>query len=143
MKNNTSLESSSSLQSYSSDTSHKAPHSFSLEPQKRVRKRREFNHVFHKNFKVVSSHLVVLVQKNTGENARLGLVVSKKVGNAVRRNYVKRCLRELFRTTHYEKNLDVIVIARPRCNHSDHAQLERAWKFCMCQVFKRYKHRKA
>lgn len=46
---------------------------------------------------------------------RLGLTVSRKVGNAVARNHVKRCVREWFRATRaaLPVNVDVVVIAKP------------------------------
>ncbi len=48
-------------------------------------------------------------------NARLGLSVSKKVGNAVQRNRVKRILREEFRNSSVRfLNLDILVVASPR-----------------------------
>jgi ribonuclease P protein component len=49
------------------------------------------------------------------EWSRLGLVVSKKVGAANRRNLVKRRLREWFRHRRslFRAPLDLVVIARP------------------------------
>jgi ribonuclease P protein component len=49
--------------------------------------------------------------------ARLGLTVSRKVGGAVRRNRVKRLIRELFRTRRelFPAGCDVVAIARDRC----------------------------
>jgi len=46
---------------------------------------------------------------------RLGLAVSRKVGNAVQRNRVKRVLREQFAglAAGLEPSADVVVIARP------------------------------
>lgn len=46
----------------------------------------------------------------------LGLVVSRRVGGAVVRNRVKRCVREWFRRSHeaFPEAMDVVVIARAR-----------------------------
>lgn len=47
-------------------------------------------------------------------NTRLGLSVSRRVGNAVVRNRVKRAIREWFRhsRSEFEEDVDIVVIAR-------------------------------
>ena len=61
---------------------------------------------------------------------RVGIVVSKKVGNAVVRNRVRRRLREALRalTTEGEvaKTFDLVVIARPVAAEADYWQLKGA-----------------
>lgn len=58
----------------------------------------------------VSDVLIFYVKKNDLPNARIGLAVSKKFGNAVKRNKVKRLLREFFRKNHLRYNeLDILV----------------------------------
>lgn len=49
------------------------------------------------------------------DGSRLGLVVSRKVGNAVARNRTKRLVREWFRRGHggVSERFDFVVIARP------------------------------
>ncbi len=48
-------------------------------------------------------------------HARLGLSISKKSGNAVHRNFIKRRVREVFRTNFLRStSLDILVIASPR-----------------------------
>lgn len=51
---------------------------------------------------------------------RLGLSVSKKVGNAVVRNGLRRRLREVFRSSSVEAkgSLDLVVSARPVAAHA-------------------------
>lgn len=67
------------------------------------------------------------------EGVRVGIVVSRKVGNAVIRNRVRRRLREALRATLRERPsrqeplaADLVVIARPEAAEADYAALERA-----------------
>lgn len=69
------------------------------------------------------------------EHSRMGLSVSRKVGNAVQRNYVKRFLREKFRQSGVKDlNKDILVIASPRLKtmfadkDSVKNALEHSWK---------------
>ena len=59
--------------------------------------------------------LTVFCIPNNLPHGRLGLSVSRKVGNAVRRSRVKRMLREAFRLTQDERpvGFDLVVVARP------------------------------
>lgn len=49
---------------------------------------------------------------NQAGHSRFGLVVSRKVGNAVTRNRVKRWLREIVRRLDRHDPVDLVVIAR-------------------------------
>ncbi|MEX5236901.1 ribonuclease P protein component [Kocuria arenosa] len=79
---------------------------------------------------------VVVYVRPTGEErpARFGFVVSKAVGNAVRRNKVKRRLRELAQTTVRQTpyGYDVVVRALPPASRADWAELAadyaKAWR---------------
>ena len=55
---------------------------------------------------------MVLHKPGREPHTRFGLVVSKKVGNAVVRNRVKRWLREAVRRADRSRPLDVVIIAR-------------------------------
>ncbi len=81
--------------------------------QNRLLKKNEFDTVFSEGVRVHTRRFVFVVRENPRGHDRLGLIVSKKVGNAVARNRVKRCLRESFRQkpTH-QKSLEIVVIAK-------------------------------
>ena len=70
--------------------------------------------------------LLVLYRKGRENQARFGFTVSKKVGNAVTRNRVKRMLREAIRHHHrlIDQSMDVVFIASPRSAKSTSTELE-------------------
>jgi ribonuclease P protein component len=85
---------------------------------RRVRKRRDFQRVQSIGRRVVTAHFVLLLAAQPAGDApgpaRLGLVVSRKVGNAVARNRVKRVCRASFRLLPdlLPAGVDLVVIAR-------------------------------
>jgi ribonuclease P protein component len=83
----------------------------------RLRTRADFDVVFTEGRKVVNRELVARIRPiEAGRPSRLGLSVSRKVGNAPRRNRVKRCLRAAFRELRPTLSgpIDLVLIARPQ-----------------------------
>ena len=68
--------------------------------------------------------LVLLTRRNGLELSRFGFSVSKRVGNAVARNRVKRRLREAARSAPVGEGWDILFIARPDASESDYHTLE-------------------
>ena len=56
--------------------------------------------------------MIAIALANGLAHARFGLVVSRKVGNAVVRNRVKRWLREIVRRVDQSPAVDIVLIAR-------------------------------
>jgi ribonuclease P protein component len=76
---------------------------------------------------VGSSSFTLFGLPNDLDYCRLGLTVPRKVGGAVRRNRVKRLLREVFRhnRTRFEPRMDLVVNARPGIASRSLEELER------------------
>ena len=74
----------------------------------------------------VSSSMVIKALPNGLSLSRYGLSVSKRVGNAVTRNRVKRLLREILRLTPLEPGWDIIFIARPAVANTKYAELKKS-----------------
>ena len=81
----------------------------------RLRRSEDFRRVQGKGRRLRAGHLLALWLPGTGETSRVGLTVSKKVGNSVVRNRVKRWLREGVRHERHRLpgRVDVVLIAHP------------------------------
>ena len=78
-----------------------------------LRKSYEFKKVFNNSQAFVLPFIVIYILENNTDTARLGLCVSKKIGNAVTRNRIKRRIRAAVRSlTHEYRGYDVVVVAR-------------------------------
>jgi ribonuclease P protein component len=87
---------------------------FRFTKAERLTLNKEFERVFHEGKILKNDQLILYTIPNDLHNSRLGLVVSKKIGNAVRRNRVKRLLREAYRLNKHLLTRHVDIIAIPR-----------------------------
>ncbi|MFS0638917.1 ribonuclease P protein component [Mesobacillus foraminis] len=81
----------------------------------RIKKNKEFQEVFNKGKSFANRQFVVYVLKKEGQDHfRIGLSVSKKIGNAVMRNQIKRYIRQSFHELQEQihKGKDYVIIAR-------------------------------
>ncbi len=83
-------------------------------PAQHLRRGADFERVYAKKCRGSDQHLLVFGDLNQLSDTRIGLSVSKKNGSAVRRNRLKRLLREAFRLGQHElpAGLDLILIPR-------------------------------
>ncbi len=88
---------------------------FSFSKSQRLLKRDDYDRVFKNAHKITTPEFTVLFCDNQKKQARLGLVLSKKIIlKAHDRNRIKRVLRESFRLNRKLPAVDVVVLARPR-----------------------------
>ena len=94
---------------------------------RRVRRHDEFQRVFDRSHRAKGQYFTVLMAPNEAGVARLGIVASRKLGDAVRRNRAKRLIREIFRRSELfpaGKGLDVVVIPRRELFDAGYSSLE-------------------
>ena len=87
---------------------------FRFTKAERLTKNKEFEKVFQNGKVIKNNEVVFYVIPNDFQHSRLGLVVSKKIGNAVQRNRAKRLLREAYRLNKHLLTTHVDIIAIPR-----------------------------
>ena len=111
----------------------------------RLRKRTEFEACYASGVRVSGRHLVLfLLSGPAASRPRIGISVSKKVGDAVVRNRVKRRLRELFRRTRAElsgRAVEIAVNARPSAAGAPFDELARDYSSALQKALSRARTR--
>lgn len=93
-----------------------------------VEKNKDFQNVYNNGVSFANRYLVMYVLKNNTENNRIGISVSKKVGNSVIRHHITRLVRESYRLHEdmFDSGLDIVVIARVAARHVGYKEIESA-----------------
>lgn len=87
-----------------------------LKKANRLTKSKDFTTIYRRGKKVVGSYLVLYGRTSPVGKNRIGFSVSKKVGNAVQRNLIKRRLREIVRLSPLAQSagVDLVIVARSK-----------------------------
>lgn len=88
---------------------------FSFEKSNRLLNKNDFQNLRSGSRFFISDILLFHVKENQFDHARLGLAVSRKYGNAIKRNKFKRLVREAFRVNpKRNQNNDILVLPNLR-----------------------------
>ncbi len=94
-----------------------------------LKNRKEFNNVYQCGKSFANKYLVMYVLENHDKKNRLGISVSKKVGNSVVRHRITRLIRESYRL--HQENIitgnDIVVIARINVKDRNYWEVEKAF----------------
>lgn len=93
-----------------------------------IKKNKEFQEVYRNGKSYANKYLVMYVKNNDYNTLRVGISVSKKVGNSVVRHRVTRLIRESFRLNNYKFNsgLDIVVIGRAGAKGKKYQEIDSA-----------------
>jgi ribonuclease P protein component len=103
-------------------------------PAQRLHNKSDFDRVYKDARRFADALFAIFVRPNQGPNARLGLSIAARIiGGAVRRNRLKRLIRESFRLHQHElPAVDIVINARAGARNADNAaivrSLERHWR---------------
>ncbi|MFZ7102985.1 MAG: ribonuclease P protein component [Peptococcaceae bacterium] len=88
-----------------------------LKKKYRLRKNIDFRRIYKSSKSIANDLLVLYIKKNNqNKETRIGFSISKKIGKANERNYLKRQLREIVRKKilKIKEGYDLIFIARQK-----------------------------
>lgn len=93
-----------------------------------LKKNSDFQKVYRQGKSYTNRYLVMYVLENHTEGNRLGISVSKKVGNSVIRHHLTRLIRESYRLHEdmFNNGLDIVVIARSTARDISYHETESA-----------------
>ena len=93
-----------------------------------LKKNRDFQLVYKSGTSKANRYLVMYVRENQLEKNRVGISVSKKVGNSVVRHHLTRLVRESYRLQeeHFKCGYDIVVVVRVSAKEITYADMESA-----------------
>lgn len=103
----------------------------------KLKKRNQFVEIANKGRKIVSSGLILQFKENALDINRVGFTVTKRVGNAVIRNRVRRRLREVVRLglPAFDKTgYDFVIIGRMETIHRPFKDLQADFSKLIAQI---------
>ena len=91
-----------------------------------IKKNKDHKNVYNRGKSVADRHLVLYFLANNSANCRLGFTVSKKIGNAVKRNRIRRLFKEACRnnSNQFTGGFDIVLLARRNNESLKYHQVE-------------------
>lgn len=93
-----------------------------------LKKNTQFQFVYKNGKSYANKYLIMYVKENGTDRNRIGISVSKKVGNSVVRHRVTRLVRESYRLHEniFNSGLDMVIVARPAAASVGYYEVESA-----------------
>ena len=93
-----------------------------------LKKNRDFQNVYRKGKSYGNKYLVMYLLPNQTESNRIGISVSKKVGNSIVRHHLTRLIRESYRLheENFQCGYDMVVVAKTAAKDRTYHEIESA-----------------
>lgn len=93
-----------------------------------LKKNEQFRFVYKYGKSYANKYLIMYIKENGTERNRIGISVSKKVGNSVVRHRVTRLIRESYRLQEaiFNSGLDIVIVARGNAASAGYPEIENA-----------------
>lgn len=100
---------------------------YSFPKKKRILRRSQFVNLNRSGKRRYTKHFTLICKHNGLGITRLGVTVSKRIGGAVRRNRIKRLLREFFRLNQakFPPGYDIVITAKKDASFLNLQEIER------------------
>ena len=99
-----------------------------MEFSESLKKNSDFKTVYKSSISYANKYLIMYIKENNQNLNRLGISVSKKVGNSVIRHRLTRLIRESYRLHEkvFNSGLDIVVVVRNSAKDCNYFQIESA-----------------
>ncbi len=98
-----------------------------------LKKNQDFRIVYNKRKSKADKRIVIYISKNELNMNRLGISVSKKVGNSVVRHRIKRLIKESYRNSEekFKTGYDIVVVARAGAKGALYREIQQSLIFLL------------
>ena len=93
-----------------------------------LKKNKYFQKFYREGKSYANKYLVMYVSKNGLEINRVGISVSKRIGNSVVRHHLTRLIRDSYRLSeeHFQSGFDIVIIARISAREKKYSEVKNA-----------------
>lgn len=108
-----------------------------MKKENRIKKNAEIAKIVLKKQKIKSNSFFIYYQK-ANEITKVAISVSKKYGNAVKRNHAKRVIRELVRPqiSNFTTCVDLVIVIKNEFSEKTFVELQKEMSWCLLKIQK-------